>query len=324
MEGLTVRQMYEDNRKTLKLEVINSESGFSRPIRDQDLHRPGLALGGFVEVFTYQRIQILGNTEIAYLNTLSPTARRVSIEKVLSFDIPCMIVTDSNVPPKELVEIADRRGITLFQTPYSTTKVIHLLGEYLDDKFAPRTTVHGSLVDVYGIGLLFTGRSGIGKSEIALDLVERGHRLVADDVVNITRRATDILIGSGSEMLQHHMEVRGLGIIDVRSLFGIRSVRLQKRIEVEVQLEEWDNAQDYERLGLDEEYKEILGVPIPTVKLPIFPGKNITVIAEVIALNQLLKIYGYHPAREFNKRLIERIQEKKTAKTKEYLEHDFE
>ena len=203
---------------------------------------------------------------------------------------------------------------------------MHLLSDYMDDKFAPSITVHGSMADVYGIGVLFTGRSGIGKSEIVLDLVERGHRLVADDVVHLARKAEGVLIASASEVLQHHIEVRGLGIIDLRSVFGIRSIRLQKRVEVEVQLEEWDDQEDYERIGLDESVTQVLGVEIPLVKLPIFPGKNITVIAEVVALNQLMKIYGHHPAKEFNQRLIKKMQDKVGSEKylKDYLDKDFE
>lgn len=326
MHGMTVKALYEDNRQRLQLRLLNNSASFSRVIVEGDLHRPGLALAGFVDVFTYQRVQILGNTEIRYLKTLSPAKRREVLEKVMSFELPCIIITENNEPPKELMEVATEQGISVFQTPLKTSKLMHLLSEYMDDKFAPTITVHGSLVDVYGIGVLFTGHSGIGKSEIALDLVERGHRLVADDVVNISRKAGGVLIGTGSEMLQHHMEIRGLGIIDVQSIFGIRAIRLQKRVEVEVQLEVWDDSRDYERIGLDEETTTILDVEIPVVKLPIFPGKNITVIAEVIALNQLLKIHGYHPAREFNERLIRRIQQNIATQSylKDYLDRDFE
>jgi len=326
MHGLTVKALYEDNRQRLQLKLLNDNASFSRIIEEGDLHRPGLALAGFVKVFTYKRVQILGNTEIDYLNTLSEARRRKALETLLSFELPCIILTENNDPPPLLMEIAERQGISVFQTPFKTSKLMHLLSDYMDDKFAPTITVHGSLVDVYGIGVLFTGRSGIGKSEIALDLVERGHRLVADDVVNISRKAGGVLIGTGSELLQHHMEIRGLGIIDVQSIFGIRAIRLQKRVEVEVQLEVWDDARDYERIGLDEETTTILDVEIPVVKLPIFPGKNITVIAEVIALNQLLKIYGHHPARDFNERLIRKIQQNVSEQgyLRDYLDRDFE
>ncbi len=182
--------------------------------------------------------------------------------------------------------------------------------------------MHGTLIDVYGIGVLLSGRSGIGKSEVALDLVERGHRLVSDDVVEIVKKSREILIGQTNSLLRHHIELRGLGIVDVQSMFGIRAIRVQKRVEIEVQLEDWDDSEDYERLGMEDQFKEILGVKLPIVRLPIFPGKNITVIVETIALNQLLKIHGLHPAKKFNELLMKRIQEKQELK--KYLKGDFE
>lgn len=326
MAKLTVEKVYKDTEEKLQLEIVNNKASFNREMEEGDLHRPGLALTGFVEVFTYKRIQIMGNTENSYLKSITHTQRKRALNTVLSFKIPCIFLTENNIPPNELIEIANEKGISIFGSPFKTTKLMHLLSDYMDDKFAPQILVHGSLVDVYGIGVLFTGRSGIGKSEVALDLVERGHRIVADDVVKISRKAEGILIGTAGEMLQHHMEIRGLGIVDVRSVFGIRSIRLQKRIEVEVQLEVWNDSVDYERIGLDECTNKILDVEIPAVKLPIFPGKNITVIAEVIALHQLMKIYGYHPARQFNERLINKMQEKITKEgyLEDYLNRDFE
>ena len=326
MPKLTVEQLYRENKRKLRLRVLNGELSFSRVIGESDLNRPGLALTGFVDVFTYRRVQIIGNTENAYLRKLKSTERVKALNTLFSFEIPCVILTQNNRAPDELLEVATKAGITVFSTPFKTSRLMHLLSNYLDDRFAPSMTMHGSMVDVYGIGMLFTGRSGIGKSEIALDLVERGHRLVADDVVNISRKAEGILIGTASDVLQHHMEIRGLGIVDVRSIFGIRSIRLQKRVEVVVELEEWDDDADYERIGLDESTTRILDVEIPLVRLPIFPGKNITVIAEVVAMHQLLKIYGHHPAKEFNERLIKRMQEriKSEEYLKDYLDRDFE
>jgi len=322
MDWLTLKTLFEDNKKVLKLEIVNSDGDLNKYIREKDIHRPGLALSGFVEVFTYKRIQILGNSEITYLNTLEASQRENSIKKVLEFDIPCFIVTNDNDIPKELLKIADEKKVCIFRTPLSTTSLTQFLSYYLDAKFAPRLTMHGSLVDVSGVGILFTGRSGIGKSEIALDLVERGHQLVADDVVNITRQPPDVLIGSGSEMLKHHMEIRGLGIIDVQNIFGIRSIRMQKRIQVEVRLEEWRDDEEYERIGIDEEKTKILEVDIPLVRLPIFPGKNITVIAEVIALNQLLKMHGHYTAFDFNERLLKKIKSK--TDLKQFYFYDLE
>ncbi|TDI86861.1 MAG: HPr kinase/phosphorylase [Caldithrix sp.] len=326
MEKLTIEKFYLDNKEKLKLNLFNNDASFNRVIEEADLHRPGLALSGFVDVFTFKRIQIIGNTENAYLKKLSATERKKAIEILLSFKLPCIIITHNNKPPAELVNYANQKGVTIFKSPLQTTKLMHLISDYMDDVFAPSITVHGSLVDVYGIGVLFTGRSGIGKSEITLDLVERGHRLVADDVVQISRKAEGILIGEAAEMLQHHLEIRGLGIVDVRSIFGIRSIRLHKRVEVEVQLEEWNQDEEYERVGLQELTSKILEVEVPAIKLPIFSGKNITVIAEAIALDQLLKIHGHYPAKAFNDKLLKRMQEKakKEKYLQDYLDRDFE
>jgi HPr kinase/phosphorylase len=307
---ITVGDLYEHNHKRISLQILNGEVSFSRKIREKELHRPGLALSGFVEVFTYWRVQIMGNTEIGYLNTLRGERRLKTISTVLGFDLPCIIITNNNPPPKELVTIANQNGITLFSTPLSTTAVSYHLGEYLDEIFASHTIVHGSLVDVYGVGMLITGPSSIGKSELALDLVERGHQLIADDVVHITRVSTNVLEGAPSDVLTHHMEIRGLGIIDVRRMFGIRAIRGKKVIEIVVKLEQWNSERDYERTGVDEKYMEIMGIDVPLVELPIFPGKNITVIAEVIAMNHKLKERGEYTAKDFNDRLIEKMLSK--------------
>jgi HPr kinase/phosphorylase len=322
MNDLTVKILFEDNQKRLKLEILNNKASFNKKIKEREVHRPGLALSGFVDVFTYNRVQIIGNTELAYLETLSPTKREASLRKVFEFDIPCIVITDNNCPAEDFISIANEKKITIFRSVFSTTHVIQILSSFLEEVFAPFTSVHGSLVDVYGIGVLITGRSGIGKSEVALDLVERGHGLVADDVVNLRRRTVGILIGSCSETLSHHMEIRGIGIIDVRRIFGIRAIRFQKRVQVELHLEIWEEGKDYDRTGLEENQIEYLGVSIPIVSLPIFPGKNITVLAEVIALNQLLKLYGHYSAKEFNERLIAKTSSK--ANIKDHLFFDLE
>ena len=322
METLEVGLFFKENETRLNLELVTTREGLRRKITQKHLHRPGLALAGFLELFTFDRVQILGNTEMTYLRNLNVDERRAKFKEVFSHDIPCMIVTDSNPVPPEMIEEANLKKLAIFASTYSTTLLVHLLSDYLDGKFAPNTTLHGSLVDVYGTGLLLTGRSGIGKSEIALDLVERGHRLVADDVVILTKKAESILIGSGPDMLKHFMEIRGVGIIDIMQIFGVRAIRLQKRVEVQVELVDWDSKENYERVGMDEKYQDFLGVNIPYVQLPIFPGKNITVIAEVIALNLHLKLYGYHPAKAFNKRLMGVLTNKKQLNN--YLEKDFE
>lgn len=325
-QNITVAFFFEANRERFKLRPLNGENGFDNQITDKNLHRPGLALAGFVDLFTYNRVQMIGNTEINYLNSLSPEARTASFMRLLEFKMPCIVLTNNNTIEQEFLDAASQRGIPVFGTPFETTKIGYFIADFLDDQFAPQVVLHGSFVDVYGVGVLLMGRSGIGKSEIALDLVERGHRLVADDVVNVTRKGEGILMGSGTELVKHFMEIRGLGLIDVRSMFGIRAIRYQKRVELVVELEEWKPNQDYTRTGLDDETIAILHVELPHVRLPIFPGKNVTVITEVIALNYLLKHYGYDAAKEFSKRLEGQIAEKnrKSSRVINYFEHDFE
>ena len=322
-EKITVKQFYHDNRKTLKLKLLSGKKGFKKEIHDKDVHRPGLALAGFVDLFTYQRIQICGNTEIQYLKGLTPGKRDKALHKMFPFDIPCIIVTEDNDLPSEFIPLADEFGICVFLTPFATTKAVQLLAEYLDEHFAPKIHMHGSLVDVYGIGILFTGRSGIGKSEVALDLVARGHRLVADDVVLVYRRTGGVLIGMNNETLRYNMEIRGLGIIDIHAMFGIRGIRKQKRLEVQVELVDWDESEKYERLGIEEIHTEILSERVTLIRLPIYPGKNISMIVEVIALNQLLKSFGYNAAKEFEDRLTRQMNEKITT-TKEDLNYQIE
>ena len=310
MQQISVGEVLRNYGERLGLELAAGRKGLDKKLVSSDVYRPGLALAGFVGLFTYDRAQILGNTEMLYLLGISPEERRMALEIVYQFEIPSLVVTDDNQVLPVMRELSERTDVPLLQTPFSTTKFSHLFSYYLDDVFAPRTAIHGTLVDVYGIGLIFVGRSGIGKSEIALDLVERGHRLVADDVVLASRRMQGFLVGTSGEALRDHMEIRGIGILNVRNMFGVRAVRLQKRIEVVVKLVEWDEAASFDRVGLDDDWASILDVEIPQVTIPIYPGKNITVIAEAIALNYQLKTQGYHTAQEFNRRLLDRMAQK--------------
>ncbi len=310
MAAITVMDFMEKARGSIPLECLTGDPTGRRPITTTDIHRPGLALVGFLENFLEERVLVFGQTEVLYLRTLESERVRAALAPILAFDLPCILISKRLDPPAELVEMARERGIPVLRTSLATTDMIHKLRDLLEGIFAPTTSVHGSLVDVYGVGLLFTGRSAIGKSECALDLVERGHRLVADDVVTIKRRAVNVLIGSGNELLRHCMEIRGIGIIDVQAIFGIRSIRAQKRVEVEVNLAEWDSKEDYERLGLEEQHSTMLDVRIPRVVIPIFPGKNITVISETIALNYLVKAYGYNPAEHFSDNLVQLLRRK--------------
>jgi HPr kinase/phosphorylase len=319
---LSVKDFFEITKDLFSLEQINDSLEGPLPITVPDIHRPGLALTGFMQNFLNERIQILGETEILYLNTRNADERKRDVENLFSAPLVCVIVTRTLDPPDLLIEAANRHSVPLLRSSMLTTPFIHELTKYLDEVFAPTEVVHGTFVDVYGVGLLFTGKSGIGKSEIALDLVERGHRLVADDTVEVTRKAEDILIGRGHEHLQHFMEIRGMGVINVQDLFGIRAIRVQKRLEVEVHLRQWDAQTNWERQGLDEHETTILGVELPQVIVPLFPGKNITVISEVIAMNQMLKVYGINPAERFNRMLIDQMESDR--KTRHYLRYDTE
>jgi HPr kinase/phosphorylase len=277
------------------------------------MHRTGLAFAGHLKDFSGRHVQICGRDEISYVESLSPQKREKILEKVFRYDIPCIIVAGKQDLPDFFVQFADRYGIPVFTSPLTVTNLIRSLGDYMNEQLAPRTIVHGSMVDVYGIGILITGRSGIGKSEIALDLVSRGHRLVADDQVTIVRKGSGILMGMGNEELKHYMEIRGVGILNVEEIYGIRGVRKQKRIELLVELADWDNQENYERLGLKDKETIILGEKLPLTQLPVYPGKNISVIVEVIALNHLLKISGRHMARDFEKRLVLRLRRNQEA-----------
>lgn len=297
-------------------------------VTEADLHRPGLALAGYIKLFTFQRIQIIGNTECQYLDNLSPDKQEEAFSRLVSFDIPVIFLTDKNKLSPALLKLADDRKVPVFRTRMETTRFMYLLRDYLDDLFAVQTMLHGTMVDVYGIGILIAGKSGLGKSEVALDLVERGHRLVSDDVVMITKKSS-VLMTSATEMNKHFMEIRGLGVIDVMSMFGIRSIRYQKRLEVVLELSLWQETEKINRTGLDHDEVEILGTKIPLIHLPITPGKNITVIAEVIAMNYLLKHYGYDAAEAFQKKVKKHISEKKSGsemprRAVEYFEGDFE
>ena len=305
MSHLAVGRLFEEKRDSFEFELLNESLESSVPVTVSDINRPGLAMAGYVQNFLSERVQVIGETEIGLLASYSQGERENALDRLFQFQFPCIIICKDLEPPEGLLKRADEKGIPVLSSPMSTTPFIHELTAFLEDYFAPMTTAHASLVDVYGVGLLFTGRSGIGKSECALDLVERGHRLVADDVVTIKRRHENVLIGSANKVLGHHIEIRGVGILDLQKVFGIRAIRFQKRVEVEVHLKDWDDQEDYERTGLEDRLTTILGVQIPVVTVPIFPGKNITVISETIALNYLVKAYGFDAARELDKNLRE-------------------
>ena len=319
---LRIRDFVARRGDPLQLESLTGDLGLDRQMPGAEVASPGLALAGYTGRFAPDRIHVFGETEITYLNSLSQDDRHAALIKFFSFDLPCVFVTKGQEVPPELLELARARGVPVFRSRLKTAEFYRRIKPVLEEAFAPRTTLHGSLADVYGVGLLFVGRSGIGKSECVLDLVERGHRLVADDVVQVTRRGNDVLIGRGHELAAHHMEIRGIGLIDIPALFGVRAVRQQKRIEVVVQLEDWDTARDTDRTGLAREETMILDVPVPRVVVPLNPGKNITVMSEVVAMMHLLRYSGVDVAAAFNARLIKRMKEQRGVR--EYLQEDYE
>ncbi len=319
---VTVGRLIERLKAPLQLEQLGSSDGHEREIENPDVSSPGLALAGYVGRFIAQRVQVFGETEITYLSTLPEAERGRILKQFFSFPVPCVFITKGLEAVSPLVSLAMEASVPVFRSPLKTAEVYRRLKPVMEELFAPSSTMHGSLADVFGVGLLFTGASGIGKSECVLDLVERGHRLVADDLVICFRRGNDLLIGRGHELQRHFMEIRGVGLIDVRSIFGIRAVRQQKRIEVVVQLEEWSEHAPVERTGLEPQATSILGVELPRITVYLNPGKNITVISEVIAMNHLLRYYGENPAEAFNQRLMGRMKQARDAR--HYLVQDDE
>lgn len=318
MKTLTIEDLLNTKGHSLALELLTKGS-LQRPIQSPTISSPGLVLAGFTDRFPKGRIQVFGETEIRFLDSLPEAQRRTALEAFFKLEMPAVIVTKGLKVPAMLTEIAQQNEVPLLRSRLKTGDFYRRLQPYLEEAFAPTTTMHGSLADVYGVGLMFVGRSGIGKSECVLDLVERGHRLVADDLVYVTRRGIDILIGKGHELQQHHMEIRGIGILDIKALFGIRAIRQQKRIEVVVQLEDWSEKSVYDRTGLDMQQVDVLGVSLPKVVVPLNAGKNITVLSEVIAMNHLLKYSGVDSAKLFNDRLQTAMQP-----LRDYLEEDYE
>lgn len=305
---VSVATLIADRGNEWQLEVLAGRAGLNaRVLVTPDINRPGMALAGYTGVFLRERIQIIGSTELTYLSTLARHIQEAAVRRIFELDVPCFIIAKNLTVPDFWFAEAEKCAIPVIRTPLDTTPFIHLLTAYLDYRLAPETFVHGDLVDVFGVGVLITGESGIGKSECALDLVHRGHRLVADDNVRVLRRGTGILMGypaAKSPILAHHIEVRGVGIVDIYGLYGVRAIRIQKRIEVEARLVDWKPGVETERAGLDEKFAQLLEVRIPQVTVPVVPGKNLALIIEVIAKNHIMKVFGYYPAKVFNDELV--------------------
>jgi HPr kinase/phosphorylase len=287
----------------LQLRVVAGAGGEKRTLTNPQIQKPGLALAGYTGFLDQERLQILGSTELTYLTSLDADARRRAIAGLISQDVACIVCTKGMDIPVEVRAACDEAHICLFSTPQMTSVFISRIEAYLEDKLAPTTVMHGVMLEVYAVGVLILGKSGIGKSECALDLIQRGHRLIADDVVRIKRRGQETVYGTGEEMLHHHIEIRGLGILNVRDLFGVGAVREKKRIDMVVELVLWSEDEEYDRLGLEERRFPILGVELPLLTVPVRPGRNMGAIIEVAARNQLLRQMGVHTALDFADRL---------------------
>jgi HPr kinase/phosphorylase len=292
----------------LPLELLAGADGLTRVITNPHIQKTGLALAGFHEYLKPGRVLIFGESEIRYLESLDTAGRAKALHLALTHDFPCVIITGGFTPPPELVVEAERARLPLLKTPVPTPTAIAKLTSILEDSLADRTVMHAVLMDILGLGVMIIGESGIGKSECALDLIVRGHRLVADDTVEVRRRNETILIGTCPELTRHHMELRGLGVINIKELFGIASTRSSKRVELVVQLERWESGRQYERLGLDDEFFEMLGLRVPFIRMPVAPGRSVAILVEVAARNQLLRARGHHAARILAERLEQSLR----------------
>ena len=308
--GITVRGLLGSRSDALglSLELLAGFLGLDRLITDPHPQKTGLALAGFQEYLRPGRVLVFGESEIRYLEQLDSDSRTTRLRQALLHDFPCILITGGFTPPTEMMLEAEQAGVPLLKTPVVTPAAIAKLTSILEDSLAERTTLHAVLMDILGLGVLIVGESGIGKSECALDLIVRGHRLVADDTVEIRRRSETILVGTCPELTRHHMELRGLGLINVKDLFGIASTRSSKRVELVVHLERWDTSREYERLGLDDDYYEVIGLRVPLIRMPVAPGRSIAILVEVAARNQLLRARGHNAARALADRLEQRLR----------------
>ncbi len=297
-----MRDLLGPEARHLSLVLRSGKRGLGHEIRLARVQRPGLALTGYTDYIRYGRVQIMGGSEINYLRKLTAAKRTAIVGRLLRCEVSCFIVTKGLAPARELLRAAERRGIPVLTTTNDSTSFIKHLSLFLETRLAERVHLHAVLMDVFGLGVLIMGESGIGKSECALDLVDRGHRLVADDVVEV-KRMTDALVGDAPDLTRHHMEIRGLGVLNIKDLYGVSSIRTSKRVELVVQLERWEQGKEYDRLGLREEAYPILGVALPLIRMPVAPGRNLAILVEVAARNQLLKERGYHAAQRFVERV---------------------
>jgi HPr kinase/phosphorylase len=310
MNNLIVQALEQSQEHHLELTLMAGRKGLKKKITHSQVQKMGLALTGFTQFVNPERLQIIGNTEMAYFNTLTPEMQEKVIHQICSLPLSCLVITRGLEVPELLLREADEKGIPVFRTNLRSFDFIEKITKFLEAKLASTSSLHGVLMDIFGVGVLILGKSGIGKSECALDLILRGHRLVADDMVHIQKRSPSSVFGSGFEVIQHHMEIRGLGIINIRSLFGVEAIRERKKIELVLELMEWDAHREYDRLGFEEEKFSILGVELPMLRVPVTPARNLTTIIEVAVRNHLLKVMGYDSALEFEKKLLRKMEER--------------
>lgn len=312
---LIIKDLIEKRGKIdLQLSLVAGRDGLGREIKIGDVNRPGLSLTGFFDYFAYERLQVFGLGETAFTSQLPDMKKMEVYEKFFSYDVSCCVFTNDKQPDDFFIKMADTRNIPTFVTKYPTTRFISLWTHAVEEIFSPSISTHGTLVDVFGVGVMLLGKSGVGKSECALELIEKGHRLVADDIVEIHRIDDLFLFGTNSEIISHHMEIRGLGIINVRDIYGIGSIRNRKRIELAIILEEWDESREYDRLGIDEKKHTFLDIDIPVITVPVRPGRNIPIIVETAALNHRLKKMGIYSAKELDHKIRDWTRKEKQDK----------
>ena len=311
MSGLTVQELEQNREYHLELTLMAGRKGLKNRITHSQVQKMGLALTGFVQFINPERLQVVGNTEMTYFKTLTSEMQEKVIHQICNLPLSCLVITRALEIPELLLRETDEKGIPLFRTDLRSFDFIDRATKFLEEKLSSTSSLHGVLMDIYGVGVLILGKSGIGKSECALDLILRGHRLVADDMVHIQKRSPSSVIGSGFEVIQHHMEIRGLGIINIRSLFGVEAIREKKKVELVLELMEWDTHREYDRLGFEEEKFSILGVELPMLRIPVTPARNLTTIIEVAVRNHLLKGMGYDSALEFEKKLLRKMEERR-------------
>jgi len=305
---VSVEHFHAQHADRLQLKLVAGQEGMGRLIREGAVNRLGMALTGFIKYFAFRRVQLIGKSEVSYFQTLDPVTRQARIQAILDKKIPCIVFSRDNRPPAIILKAAQKAKVPVFVSPIPTPRLVNLITLCLEEDFAPSTSEHGSMVDIMGVGVLIRGESGVGKSECALGLVERGYSLVADDITRLRLLEGRELMASSAEVTRTFMEVRGIGIINVAAIFGGRAIRTEKRLDLVVSLEEWDKVEEIERTGLDQQYYEILGLKIPLVRIPVRPGRDLAGLVQVAALDQKMKTMGQFSALEFNEKLMSRLK----------------